>query len=363
MPASIYGDKFASFREPAWHGLGKVFTERLTVSEAIELADIGFEIHKVPMYARVPVGDGFQNIETSSFAVLREPTKDDPEWQYLTSVGKQWTPIQVSDLARMLDPLSQKLIDEGNSGVETVGAIGRGEKVFITLDAGNSKIAGEDHNLFYLITDHRDGKGSLSIAFTPVRVVCQNTLTLGLRESKLRVAIQHRKTIVEDAEWYTNIFNLMARAKEDSIERLNVLSTVKIDEAEAKKVIEDSYPLPSMPSRFRYAKGVTPDDLPDTSAFVAKLLRDKEHWQNKHAQATEAIQKHKDMAFERYDIFNQEFPNVSETPWAIYNAIVETEDYRKGKEANRGRQTATLFGTRATTKERAFVKAYDLATA
>ena len=68
------------------------------------------------------------------------------------------------------------------------------------------------------------------------------------------------------------------------------------------------------------------------------------------------------MAYERYDIFNQEHPRVSETPWAIWQAVVETEDYRRGKEANRGRLTASLYGTRATTKQKAFAQAYKLAT-
>ena len=68
------------------------------------------------------------------------------------------------------------------------------------------------------------------------------------------------------------------------------------------------------------------------------------------------------MALERYDIFNQEHPKVSETPWAIWQAIVETEDYRRGKEANRGRLTASLYGTRAVTKGKSFAEAYKLDT-
>ena len=360
MPASIFGDRFVGFKEPAWHGLGKVFTEKLTVSEAIELADVGFEIYKVPNYARVPVGDGLMNVETKSFSIMREPTTDSPEWTVLSTVGKEWTPIQITDLAKMLDPLSEQY------GVETVGAIGQGEKVFITLDAGSSKIAGEDHNLFYLITDHRDGSGALSIAFTPVRVVCQNTLTLGLREAKLNVSLQHRKSIVEDAEWYTNIFNQMLTAKEDSIAKMNVLSTVKIDDVEAKKVVDKSYPTPSMPSRLRLSHGMKADDLP--AAVWARVLNDKQEWERKHSQAIDNIQKHKDMALEKYDIFNQEFPNVAQTPWAIWQAVVETEDYRRGKgdgntNAANGRQSAALFGTRASTKEKAFSEAYKLATA
>ena len=355
MPASIFGDRFVGFKEPAWHGLGKVFTEKLTVSEAIELADVGFEIHKVPNYARVPVGDGFQNVATKSFSVMREPTVDSPEWTVLSTVGKEWTPIQIKDLATMLDPLSDQY------GVETVGAIGQGEKVFITLDAGGSKIAGEDHHLYYLVTDHRDGTGALSIAFTPVRVVCQNTLTLGLREAKLNVSLQHRKSIVQDAEWYTNIFNQMLSAKEDSIEKMNVLTTVKIDDAAVKKVIDKSYPTASMPNKLRLSQSIKADDLP--AAVWARLLTEKQEWDRKHSQSVDRIQKHKDMALEKYDIFNQEFPNMAQTPWAIWQAIVETEDYRRGMESNNGRQSAALFGGRAATKEKAFNAAYNLATA
>ena len=356
MPASIFGDRFIGFKEPAWHGLGKVFTDRenLSVTDAIAMANVNFEIHKVPNYARIPVGDGFLNVETSSFSVVREPTNDSPEWTVLSTVGRDWTPIQISDLAKMLDPLTKQY------GVETVGAIGQGEKVFITLDAGQSKIAGEDHNLFYLITDHRDGSGALQIAFTPVRIVCQNTLNLGLREAKVNVSLQHRKTIVQDAEWYTGLFSQMLTAKEDSIAKMNVLTTITIDDAEAKNVVDKSYPKPSVPSRLRLSHGMDANDLP--AHIWARVLEDRQQWEKQHELSIGRIDKHKEMALERYDIFNQEHPKVAQTPWAIWQAVVETEDYRRGKESTNGRQSSALFGTRATTKEKAFTLAYGLAT-
>ena len=40
MPASIFGDRFVGFREPAWHGIGTTFTDHITVSEAVERADV-----------------------------------------------------------------------------------------------------------------------------------------------------------------------------------------------------------------------------------------------------------------------------------------------------------------------------------
>ena len=359
MPATIFGERFVGFKQPAWHGLGTVFNERLTVSEAVALADIGFDIHKAQNFARMDTGRYADNgspivhsIPTKSYSVLREPMGEETEWQVLSTVGEQWTPIQASDLATMLDPISQRY------PVETAGAIGKGEKIFITLDAGGASIAGEDHNLYYLVTDHRDGTGALSMAFTPVRVVCQNTLSLGLSSAKVSVSLQHRKTIKEDADWYMNIFGMMDTARENSIEQMNTLTRLTIDDEIAKKVIDKSYPKPATPTRLRLTRGITGDDLP--SAVWNKLLVDRENMEKDYALANERIQIHKDMAFEKYSIFNEEHPKVSKTPWAIWQAICETEDYRRGKEANGGRLTSALYGGRAVTKEKAFKNAFAL---
>ena len=44
MPASLFGERFFGRRTPAWHGLGTVLDADLTVSQALEHVDIGFEI-------------------------------------------------------------------------------------------------------------------------------------------------------------------------------------------------------------------------------------------------------------------------------------------------------------------------------
>ena len=58
MPASIFGERFVGFRQPAWHGLGTVFEDRITVSEAVSRANLGFEIHKGIDSFIMDIGDG-----------------------------------------------------------------------------------------------------------------------------------------------------------------------------------------------------------------------------------------------------------------------------------------------------------------
>ena len=344
MPATLFGERFIGRREPAWHRLGEVFDEdlKITASEAMHRADIMFGIDKHPQVVKLEDGT---ELNTDSFAVVREPTKDDDVHRVLATVGKDWTAIQAKDLGKMLDPISEKF------PIETAGAIGKGEKIFLSMDAGDSKIAGEDHQLYWLVTDHRDGTGALSIAFTPVRVVCQNTLITGLRSSKVSVNLKHTKSINNDAAFYLDIFNQMARTQESVVEAMNSLTKVTLQESQVGQIMSAAYPSASQPNRLRLSNGITADDVP--ANVWTRILNDRkdqnEEWEKRQAR----VDRIRDNAKERIEVFNQEFSHLANTPWAIYNAIVETEDYRRGWDGS----GTSLFGQRAEAKARAFNKA------
>ena len=344
MAATLFGERFIGRREPAWHRLGEVFPadEQMTASQAMARADILFGIDKHPQV--VKMADGTE-LETDSFAVVREPTADDPIHRVLATVGKEWTAIQARDLGVMLDPISNKF------PVETAGAIGQGEKIFVTLDAGDSAIAGEDHKLFWLVTDHRDGTGALTIAFTPVRVVCQNTLITGLRSSKVSVNLKHNKAINTDAAFYLDIFNQMARVQESVVEAMNSLTKVELKTPQVKEIIGAAYPDASKPNRLKLSDGISSDDVP--ANVWKRILSDRKDQVEEYEKRQARVARIRDNAYERIDVFNQEFVDLANTPWAIYNAIVETEDYRRGWDAS----GTALFGQRAEAKARAFNKA------
>jgi len=344
MAASLFGERFIGRREPAWHRLGEVFPadEKMTATQAMERADIMFGIDKHPQV--VKMADGTE-LATDSFAVVREPTVDDPEPRVLATVGKEWTAIQARDLGEMLDPISKRF------PVETAGAIGQGEKIFITLDAGASSIAGEDHKLFWLVTDHRDGTGALSIAFTPVRVVCQNTLITGLRSSKVSVNLKHNKSIAVDTSFYLDIFNQMARTQETVVEAMNSLTKVTLKKEQVADIMSAAYPTASKPNRLKLSDGISADDVP--AKVWVRIFNDRKDQIEEFEKRQARVTRIRDNAQERVDIFNQEFTSLANTPWAVYNAIVETEDYRRGWD---GSGTA-LFGQRAEAKARAFNKA------
>ena len=266
MTASLFGDRFVGRREPAWHRLGQVFPqeEKVLASEGMKKADILFGIDKHPQIVKMEDG---KELETGSYAVVREPTHDDPEHRVLATVGKEWTCLQASELGKMLDPISEQF------PVETVGAIGNGEKIFLTMDAGASTIAGEDHELYWLVTDHRDGTGAMSIAFTPVRVVCQNTLITGLRSAKVSVNLKHNKSIQTDASFYLDIFNQMARTQENVVSTMDTMTKTRLKAKEVESILTSAYPTASRPTRLKLSANISADDVP--SNVWMRILTDK----------------------------------------------------------------------------------------
>jgi len=344
MAANIFGERFYGHRQPAWHRIGTVMDTNATVTEAMKLVDVGFEIFTSPAYVRLPNGE---EVETNHNAIVREPTTDDNQYRILSVVGGDWTPIQMSDLATFLDPISEKY------PVETLGALGHGEKIFLTLDAGESAIAGEEHKLYYLITDHRDGLGALTIAFTPVRVVCQNTLTTGLNQAKVSVSLSHNRMIKADTQWYTQIFNSMLNAQDAVIAQMNQLAEWELETGEMDKILNSAYPKASPPRRLTLSNGITEDDVPRETWL--KIINDTKYLRDEYDKRVERVAKIRAGALERFNVFNDEFPRLANTPWAMWQAVVETEDYRRGHSDS----ATALFGQRANTKARAFKTALE----
>jgi phage/plasmid-like protein (TIGR03299 family) len=169
---------FASARVPAWHALGQITEGAMTSKEALEEAGLNFTVAKADAYAAIPreaseIGTIEEYKEVpNTFITYRTDTNET-----FGPVGRKYTIIQNVDAFSFFD----SIVGEGEAIYETAGALGKGETVFITAKLpGHIRVPGEEIDKYLLLRTTHDGKESIVGGFTPVRVVCHNTLQFAL---------------------------------------------------------------------------------------------------------------------------------------------------------------------------------------
>lgn len=233
---------FFTVKEKAWHGLGKVVEDYPTSEEAIKFAGLDYEVIKEPAFIKVcgtTINDNGEFSEAKDiiipdkFGTYRSDTN-----QAFDTVGKDYHIVQNREAFNFFDS-----IVGGGDGIiyETAGALGIGERIFITaklpdyIRVGN----GDDVTEKYIfLTNSHDGSGSITAAFTPIRIVCQNTLNASLRTMTNVVRIKHTsgaKQRIENAHKIMGLANTLSNELEGIF---NQWSKVKVTDREVKKLIE-----------------------------------------------------------------------------------------------------------------------------
>jgi phage/plasmid-like protein (TIGR03299 family) len=107
-------------------------------------------------------------------------------------VGTGYTIVQNDTAARF----ASQLIDTGEALFETGGSLRGGKQVFYSMELPKAEVQvpGDDSatKMYLLVTNGHDGGHAFEAAVTPVRVVCVNTLNMGLASATSRWKIYHR---------------------------------------------------------------------------------------------------------------------------------------------------------------------------
>jgi phage/plasmid-like protein (TIGR03299 family) len=227
---------FASFREPAWHGLGTVFTEEKNTTEMLQAANLnGWNVRLQDM--EIP---STLTSDKSYQYVLRTNPTNNTQTDVLGIVGERYVPLQNEDLFSFGDNIL-----DGGGRWETAGSIKGGRVVFGSLALERETIldpsgVADKVKTYLLINTSHDGSIAIQASITPVRVVCANTLNLALNQKKKKngvkqsFKIRHTQTaegkiqIAREtlgmANAYMDEFDIMAKAmieKEVSAKQFN----------------------------------------------------------------------------------------------------------------------------------------------
>lgn len=231
---------FFSVKEKAWHGLGKIVQDYPNSAEAIQYAGLDYTVVKRPLFT----------YDTESFNANDEKNIIIPEIEIpnycatirtdndkvLGVVGKDYEIVQNIDAFSFFDSIV------GGEGIqyETAGALGNGERIFITAKLPNYiKVGNNDliEQYLFLTTSH-NGFGSITAAFTPIRIVCNNTLNAALRKHSNAIKIRHTANAKQKLEQAHRLMGISNNLSIELEQIFNRWAKVRITDNEVRKLIQ-----------------------------------------------------------------------------------------------------------------------------
>jgi phage/plasmid-like protein (TIGR03299 family) len=169
--------------EVPWHGLGVRVPSDLHPTQMLEKAGLDWTVRKVPAYAEV----AGERVAVGRSALVRN--SDD---SILDVVSDDWNVLQNHEAFEFF----HDFVANGDMEMHTAGSLRDGQLVWALakVNDGFELFKGDQVDSYLLFSNpHRYG-WSIDVRFTPIRVVCNNTLTLSLNtSSKNFVKISHRR--------------------------------------------------------------------------------------------------------------------------------------------------------------------------
>jgi len=314
--------------KPAWHRLGTVLDKPATAEEAINAANLDWEVIKKPLFA----GATEHYRLLSNFAIVRGDDWENGKATVLGIVGDGYTPVQNREAFSFFDPI----VGEKAAIYHTAGALGSGERVWILAKLpGDIRVIGDDiTHKYLLLSNSHDGNSAVQIKFTPIRVVCQNTLTMALSQGPT-LRVPHTRDVRERLRIAANMLNAVKLRYTELETVFKKMANIQLDSNKLQN----------------YLGQVFPD--PRRKADEARYERALEQARTDRAASEYLFEKGK----------GNEQKGVAGTLWAAYNGVAEYVDYRRYAKATDKRQVEAIwFGDGYSAKARAYTVAETYAT-
>jgi phage/plasmid-like protein (TIGR03299 family) len=301
------------FGETPWHGLGEKLDKPATSAEAIKAAKLDWEVRKAPLYLK---SGARYRVVNGNFAVVRT---DEREPIPLGIVGASYQLLQNREAFIWFD----EIVGQGAAIYHTAGVLGNGERVWILAKLpGEIRVKGDDvSEKFLLLSNSHDGESSVQLKFTPIRVVCQNTLTMALNSGRT-VKISHNSSLKKRMEKAKENLGIITNRFQNIEKEFQRLAEIQMTGNRLAGYLSEVFPMPA-----------------DEADELAK-------------KRVELARRDSQMFFETGRGNN--LANIRGTLWAAYNGIAEFIDYGKTRRNRSQRLDNIWFGGGYLTKARAF---------
>ena len=315
MPAAVEQMMFVG--ATPWHGLGNKVDADIGVEDAIVAAGLDWEV-------------GLKDLQTvDGVPVNHRATYRKTDGSILGVVGPRYTPLQNKDSFDWFQPF----LDAGECSIHTAGSLHSGQKVWVLaqLNRDNSEIvSGDDVSKFILLSNSHDGTTAIRVGYTPIRVVCVNTLAMAHSKgsgSQL-IRIRHTRSSKNNLEQVRDIMDNINAQFEATAEQFRFLASKNFNQADIRRYVKTMLGI----------EGTVDGDIKTRTRNIM------------------------DEILALVEGPKQSATNVRGTWWAAYNGYNEYLNYNKGRTED-NRLDSLWFGANANDNIKDLEKAMEFANA
>ncbi len=311
-----------------WHGLGIAVQQGVKAHEMLHAAGLDWRVVTRPARGAKPTRKRHGQDIYSRYEVVRLPRPERNEEEVVFGiVTDRYEPLQNHEAFEFFD----LLVDRKMAFFETAGALGQGERVWIMARMPDpiAVVPGDQCHKYLLLSNTHTGRGAVTVKFTAVRVVCQNTLILAMEDGQQAFRVRHSKIMTDRLRQIAELIFVASAVCSKAAQLFRRLTETKLSDQVLEKYLEFVFPRTDAQKK--------KDKIPSKWIRVRNLL-----------EQTADLQ----------------MDGVKGTLWAAYNAITRLEDYRMIEdEVAEARLNRVWFGSSANVKLMALQAAAKLAEA
>jgi phage/plasmid-like protein (TIGR03299 family) len=245
------------------------------------------------------IPETFNDVSQNSLVLRTNPFNGGTD--VLATVGKRYHVLQNEELFAFADNIHDA---DPNCRWESAGSLKKGKIVFGTVDIPRTMVldpqgANDETKLYLIVWTSHDGSVAVQAAITPVRVVCQNTLNLAMKNAKQSFKIRHTQSVEGRIQVARETLGLALGYFDEFEKEAQGLFAQAITDAEFSKLIRTIYPKPDVENKGTLKK------------WENKVVLIDDLYHNSPTNAT-----------------------IKGTKWGAFNALTERLDYFRSGRGN-----------------------------
>lgn len=224
----------------------KDVSDCITAEEVIKKAGLNWTVEKCPLVARMPLPvEGLPHLSDDSFIRGADIYRDAPNAfaTYRTDlnlplgiVKGRYEEVQNIEAFQFFNDA----IGKDKAIWQTAGSFGNGERIFVSAKLPyDIHVNDDDIDNYLVFTTSHDGSSGVKILFTPIRVVCQNTLNAAIKNTKNYVSFKHTSSVHSNISMAGEILGISKQIASTIQEQFKEMGKIRLTDQQAQQYFCD----------------------------------------------------------------------------------------------------------------------------